>query len=127
MVQMAGVTTIAIGVVFVLLLGEIDLSIGYVVRGRRRRRREAAVPRRKLADDRASWRSSSRSSSLRPIGLFQGSFVAIIGVPSFVVTLAGLLFWQGVILYSIGDQGVITIDDDLVNNVSNYFFSDVGG
>jgi len=30
MVQMAGVTTIAIGVVFVLLLGEIDLSIGYV-------------------------------------------------------------------------------------------------
>ena len=30
MTQMAGVTTIAIGVVFVLLLGEIDLSIGYV-------------------------------------------------------------------------------------------------
>jgi D-xylose transport system permease protein len=61
------------------------------------------------------------------IGLFQGSFVAIIGVPSFVVTLAGLLFWQGVILYSIGDQGVIVIDDSLVNNVSNYFFSDRDG
>ena len=60
------------------------------------------------------------------IGLFQGSFVAIIGVPSFVVTLAGLLFWQGVILYSIGDQGVIVIDDSLVNNVANYFFSDRG-
>src|SRR5207237_156688 len=29
-IQMAGMTTIAIGVVFVLLLGEIDLSIGYV-------------------------------------------------------------------------------------------------
>ena len=37
MTQMAGVTTIAIGVVFVLLLGEIDLSIGYVARGRGRR------------------------------------------------------------------------------------------
>ena len=61
------------------------------------------------------------------IGLFQGSFVAIIGVPSFVVTLAGLLFWQGVILYSIGDQGVIVIDDSLVNNVSNYFFTDRAG
>ena len=61
------------------------------------------------------------------IGLFQGSFVAIIGVPSFVVTLAGLLFWQGVILYAIGDQGVIVIDDSLVNNVSNYFFSDTVG
>ena len=61
------------------------------------------------------------------IGLFQGSFVAIIGVPSFVVTLAGLLFWQGVILYSIGDQGVIVIDDSLINNVANYFFSDTAG
>ncbi|MDX6526505.1 MAG: D-xylose transport system permease protein, partial [Gaiellales bacterium] len=29
-VQMAGTTVVAIGVVFVLLLGEIDLSIGYV-------------------------------------------------------------------------------------------------
>jgi D-xylose transport system permease protein len=61
------------------------------------------------------------------IGLFQGSFVAIIGVPSFVVTLAGLLFWQGVIQYTIGDQGVIVIDDSLINNVANYFFSDTAG
>ena len=61
------------------------------------------------------------------IGAFQGSFVAIIGVPSFVVTLAGLLFWQGVILYTIGDQGVIVIDDSLINNVANYFFSDTAG
>jgi len=41
------------------------------------------------------------------IGGLQGSFVAYVGVPSFVVTLAGLLFWQGVILYVIGDAGVI--------------------
>ena len=120
-------TTIAIGVVFVLLLGEIDLSIGYVVGDRRRRRREAPVPRRELGDDAASSRSSIAVIVTALIGLFQGSFVAIIGVPSFVVTLAGLLFWQGVILYSIGDQGVIVIDDSLVNNVSNYFFSDTAG
>jgi D-xylose transport system permease protein len=44
-----------------------------------------------------------------------------------VVTLAGLLFWQGVILYAIGDQGVIVIDDSLINNVANYFFSDTAG
>ena len=48
-------------------------------------------------------------------------------MPSFVVTLAGLLFWQGVILYTIGDQGVIVIDDSLINNVANYFFSDTAG
>ena len=51
MAQMAAVTTIAIGVVFVLLLGEIDLSIGYVSGIAGRRRREAPVPRRELADD----------------------------------------------------------------------------
>ena len=64
-VQMAGVTMIAIGVVFVLLLGEIDLSIGYVSGIAGRRRREAAVPRRQLRDDPGSSRSSSRSSSRR--------------------------------------------------------------
>ena len=122
MVQMAGVTTIAIGVVFVLLLGEIDLSIGYVSG-------IAGVVVAKLTFPDGSWEATGILAIVIAvivtalIGLFQGSFVAIIGVPSFVVTLAGLLFWQGVILYSIGDQGVIVIDDSLVNNVANYFFS----
>lgn len=126
MVQMAGVTTIAIGVVFVLLLGEIDLSIGYVsgIAG-------VVVAKLQLPD--GSWEVKGVAAIVIAvivtalIGLFQGSFVAIIGVPSFVVTLAGLLFWQGVILYSIGDQGVIVIDDSLINNVANYFFSDTIG
>ena len=126
MVQMAAVTTIAIGVVFVLLLGEIDLSIGYVSG-------IAGVVTAKLQFPDGSWETTGIVAIIVAvivtalIGLFQGSFVAIIGVPSFVVTLAGLLFWQGVILYSIGDQGVIVIDDTLVNNVSNYFFSDTAG
>jgi D-xylose transport system permease protein len=126
MVQMAGVTTVAIGVVFVLLLGEIDLSIGYVSG-------VAGVVVAKLQFPDGSWETTGLVAIVVAvivtalIGLFQGSFVAIIGVPSFVVTLAGLLFWQGVILYSIGDQGVIVIDDSLVNNVSNYFFSDTWG
>ena len=54
------------------------------------------------------------------IGVFQGSFVAFIGVPSFVVTLAGLLAWQGVIIRWIGQQGVIGIQDSLINDVANY-------
>jgi D-xylose transport system permease protein len=48
-------------------------------------------------------------------------------VPSFVVTLAGLLAWQGVVLKAIGDQGVITIQDNIVNDVANYLFSDRAG
>ena len=126
MVQMAAVTTIAIGVVFVLLLGEIDLSIGYVSG-------IAGVVVAKLQFPDSSWEVRGVAAIAIAvavtalIGLFQGSFVAIIGVPSFVVTLAGLLIWQGVILYTIGDQGVIVIDDSLINNVANYFFSDTAG
>jgi D-xylose transport system permease protein len=60
------------------------------------------------------------------IGAAQGSIVALVGVPSFVVTLAGFQIWQGVILKSI-PQGVILIQSDLINNSANYFFSDRAG
>ena len=126
MTQMAAVTTIAIGVVFVLLLGEIDLSIGYVagIAG-------VIVAELQLPD--GSWEIKGVVAIVIAvavtalIGALQGSFVAYIGVPSFVVTLAGLLFWQGVILYVIGDTGVIVIQDSTINNVANYFFSDSAG
>jgi len=126
MTQMAGVTTIAIGVVFVLLLGEIDLSIGYVsgVAG-------VIVAQLQIPDE--SWQVKGvvaigiAVTVTALIGGLQGSFVALLGIPSFVVTLAGLLFWQGVILYVIGGQGVIVIEDTTINNVANYFFSDRAG
>ena len=126
MTQMAGVTTIAIGVVFVLLLGEIDLSIGYVsgVAG-------VIVAQLQIPDE--SWQVKGvlaiaiAVTVTALIGGLQGAFVAFLGIPSFVVTLAGLLFWQGVILYVIGGQGVIVIEDSTINNLANYFFSDTAG
>jgi D-xylose transport system permease protein len=126
MTQMAGVTTIAIGVVFVLLLGEIDLSIAYVsgVAG-------VIVAELQIPD--GSWEVKGvfaiavAVAMTAVIGAAQGSFVAFVGVPSFVVTLAGLLFWQGVILYQIGEQGVIIIEDNRINDVANYFFTDRAG
>jgi D-xylose transport system permease protein len=117
--QMAGVTTIAIGVVFVLLIGEIDLSIGYV----------SGVAGVVVAEMQAPGTSHQFPGLVAIalailtgalIGLLQGSFVAFIGVPSFVVTLAGLLAWQGVILKVLGTQGVIGIEDKQVNDVANY-------
>jgi D-xylose transport system permease protein len=126
MTQMAGVTTIAIGVVFVLLLGEIDLSIGYVSG-------IAGVVVAELQVPDSSWEVKGilaigiAVTVTALIGALHGSFVALIGVPSFVVTLAGLLFWQGVILYVIGDAGVIVIEDSRINDVANYFFSERAG
>ena len=125
--QMAGVTTVAIGVVFVLLLGEIDLSIGYVsgVAG-------VVVAEMQLPNGRFEVKYGLVAIIVAVlvttlIGAFQGSWVAYLGVPSFVVTLAGYLFWQGVILQTIGDTGVIVIQNNTINNVANYFFSDTAG
>jgi D-xylose transport system permease protein len=126
MTQMAGVTTIAIGVVFVLLLGEIDLSIAYGAG-------VAGVIVAQLQVPDGHWEVKGilaiaiAVTITALIGMVQGSFVAYVGVPSFVVTLAGLLFWQGVILYRIGEAGVIIIEDTRINDVANYFFSDRAG
>jgi len=53
--------------------------------------------------------------------------VAKVGVPSFVVTLAGLLIWQGVILQVLEIKGVIVIEDNLINDLANYYFSSSAG
>jgi D-xylose transport system permease protein len=125
-VQMAGMTTIAIGVVFVLLLGEIDLSIGYVsgVGGVTVALLQQPDTRYQIAGLLAILVAVAVGAL---IGAFQGSFVALLGVPSFVVTLAGLLAWQGGILQALGTQGTITIYDNTVKNVSTYSFSDTWG
>ena len=125
-VQMAGVSIIAMGVVFVLLLGEIDLSIGYVsgIGGVTVALLQQPDGKHQVTGLLAIICAVAVGAA---IGAFQGSFVALIGVPSFVVTLAGLLAWQGVVLKAIGDQGVITIQDNIVNDVSNYLFSDKAG
>jgi D-xylose transport system permease protein len=124
-IQTAGTATIAFGVVFVLLLGEIDLSVGFVSG---------------LAGITVAQIQLPGSSHQLPgliaigvamlagisIGAFQGAFVSILGVPSFVVTLAGSLAWEGLILREL-PQGVIVIQNNTVNNIANYFFSPTAG
>ena len=117
--QMAGVTVIAVGVVFVLLIGEIDLSVGYV----------SGIASVAVAEFQMAG-SSHDFPGLVAIGLailvgaaigaVQGSIIAFFGVPSFVVTLAGLLIAQGMIINLLGTQGVIGIDDHQVLDVANY-------
>jgi D-xylose transport system permease protein len=125
-VQMAPLVMIAMGVVFTLLIAEIDLSIGYVSG---------------LGGVAAAWLQQAGTghdwSGLlvipvvllfgAAIGLFQGSFVAFLGVPSFVVTLAGLIAFQGVIIAWIGSQATIGIDDKWINDTANYFLPTTAG
>jgi D-xylose transport system permease protein len=120
---MAGPCLIAYGVVFVLLIGEIDLSVAYVsgIAG-------VVVAQLQRPDGaNLSWWVCvlAAIACTTVVGLLQGSIVAWIGVPSFVVTLAGLLIWNGVIFE--GLPGVITIQSSKINDFSNYLFSPTAG
>ena len=99
--QSVAVGTISVGVVLVLLLGEIDLSVG-AVSGLCGRDRGLAVGEVRLgARSRRCW---SASRAALAIGLFQGSVATRLAIPTFVVTLAGLLTWQGAQLKVLGDD-----------------------
>jgi D-xylose transport system permease protein len=116
--QMAGTCLLAYGVVFVLLIGEIDLSVSFVSGVAGVVVAEAQLPN----GAHLPWYVCVFLAILAAtaIGGFQGSVVALVGVPSFVVTLAGFEIWQGVILRTV--PGVIVIQDNSINNFSNYLF-----
>jgi D-xylose transport system permease protein len=133
-VQMAGITVIAIGVVFVLLLGEIDLSIGYVsavaavmvallLRGPTQISGIGTVMQRFGFEEPWSWWAAMAMALLLValIGVVQGLIITRFQLPSFVVTLAGLLVWNGVVLILIGAGGTVIIQDQVIVNIANYF------
>jgi len=103
--QCAAVGTIAIGVVLVLLLGQIDLSIGSV----------SGVASAVLGVTFAEWHWPIWLTILAAlalgaaIGLLYGLLFARFGVPSFVITLAGLLAFLGLQLWILGPNGTINL------------------
>ncbi|PWW23644.1 D-xylose transport system permease protein [Geodermatophilus normandii] len=113
--QAAPIIILAMGLVFILLLGEIDLSAG-VVSGVC-----AAVMAKLLADAGAPWYVSVAAAIVTGvvIGLFTGSLVGVIGIPSFVVTLALFLGWQGFTLRLIGEGGTVPVRDPVISAISD--------
>jgi D-xylose transport system permease protein len=109
--------TIAIGVVLVLLLGEIDLSVGSVAGA------TAAVLGVLLVDDAWPWWACiiAMLAVGALIGAFQGAWFALLRVPSFVVTLAGLLGWLGVQLHVLGDAGTLNVFDPHITAIASTF------
>jgi D-xylose transport system permease protein len=124
--QTAGTAMLAYGVVYVLLLGEIDLSIGYLAG-------IGALIVAELQLPGSSWHMNGILAMLiaivacAAIGGVQGSIVAFVGVPSFVVTLGGFLIWQGVILNKLEQRGTIIIQDRWINYTDAYIFSHFAG
>lgn len=120
-VYSSGLGIMAVGIVFVLILGEIDLSVGSI----------AGVGA-------AVWAVLSVSNGLNDwlavlvavlvglsLGLLHGFFFAKVGVPAFVVTLAGFLGWSGLQIWLMGGEGSInTPEGSVIEDLTGHFFAD---
>ncbi|GAA4584059.1 ABC transporter permease [Planotetraspora phitsanulokensis] len=113
--QGAAVVVIAMGLIFVLLLGEIDLSAGYASGVC------AAVLAVSLTNQGYPWYVAVVAAMATGvvIGLVLGSLVAKLGIPSFVVTLAAFLGFQGVLLLLVKGGTNISIRDTTILAIAN--------
>jgi D-xylose transport system permease protein len=113
--QSAQVIFIAMGLVFVLLLGEIDLSAGFTsgVCG--------AIMAIALTEHGWPWYAAIPAAMVIGvvIGFVLGLLVAKLGIPSFVVTLAAFLAFQGVLLKLLGGGTNVSITDPFVLKLAN--------
>ena len=117
--QIAAIGTISVGVVLVLLLGEIDLSVGAVS--------GLAAGVMAVLQVKHGWSPElailAGLATGAIIGFFNGFMVTFFGIPSFVVTLAGLLAWQGALLFVLGDTGTINLPPSTITDLAGKFFS----
>ncbi|MFF2353336.1 sugar ABC transporter permease [Kitasatospora sp. NPDC058115] len=117
----AGYGLISVGVVFVLLLGEIDLSLGSVA-GACAAVTSVLAVRHGLNEWLAVLLGLLAAAAM---GAVHGFFFARIGVPAFVVTLAGMLAWSGLQDYVLGRLGTVNnIRDGVVAHLDNHFLGD---
>ncbi|MEV6861042.1 sugar ABC transporter permease [Streptosporangium subroseum] len=106
--QMAATGTIALGIIMVLLLGEIDLSAGSVS--------GLCAVVMTILSVRHGWNPvlaivvAVLAGSA--VGLLHGVMHTRLYMPSFVVTLAGLIGWQGLLIYLLGQGGTINLPFD---------------
>jgi D-xylose transport system permease protein len=116
--QVTAIAIISIGVVFVLLLGEIDLSVG-AVSGLCAGIMAVLTVQHGWSPALAILVGLLAGTS---IGLINGFFNTYFGIPSFVVTLAGLIAWQGALLLVLGDTGTINLPPSIITDLTSTFY-----
>lgn len=119
-VDIVGTGLIAVGIVFVLLLGELDLSVG-AISGLA----AAVFAVLNVQNGVPEWLALVIAVLAgTAAGAVQGYSFARTRVPAFVVTLAGLLTWNGLMLYILGTSGTINLDENgLVAQLTGYYFT----
>jgi D-xylose transport system permease protein len=107
---------LALAELYALLLGEIDLSIGFVAG-------LGGVIMAELLSPSRGWPVAAAVIvallAVAAIGALHGTLITRLGLPSFVVTLAGLLGWEGVMLLILGQGGVVTINTSFINDLTS--------
>jgi D-xylose transport system permease protein len=113
--QSAVYCVLAMGLIFVLLIGEIDLSAGWTSGV------AAAVMAVALTRHQVPWHLAILAAVLTGtlIGAILGGLVAKLGVPSFVVTLAAFLALQGILLWLVNEGQQILITDTSIKAINN--------
>jgi D-xylose transport system permease protein len=123
MLQITAIGLISVGIVYVLLLGEIDLSVGAVS--------GLCAAIMVVLNVQHGWSPylaiAAGIAAGASIGFLQGFLFSRFNVPSFVVTLAGLLAWEGALLQVLGKTGTINITDPKVVGLANIFYGKTVG
>ncbi|MDN0196432.1 sugar ABC transporter permease [Streptomyces sp. S.PNR 29] len=122
-VDIVGTGLIAVGIVFVLLLGELDLSVGSISG-----LAAAVFAVLNVKHGVPEWIALIIGVLAGTLaGTVQGYSFAKTRVPAFVVTLAGLLTWNGLMLYILGTSGTVNLDESgLVAKLTSYYFTQDG-
>ena len=123
MVQIADIGTISVGIVLVLLLGEIDLSVGSV----------SGLGTGVMAV--LQVKHGVPAIIAVPVGILTGTLIGLVQgfwftrfkIPSFVVTLAGLLAWEGALILVLGSTGTINLFDPGIDAIAGNFLSPIQG
>ncbi len=121
--QITAVGLISVGVVLVLLIGEIDLSVGAAS--------GFAAAVMAVLNVKQGWPAvpavAAGVMTGALIGLAQGMLFSRFTIPSFVVTLAGSLVWQGALLKVLGTTGTVNLSNSSITHLANTFYGDVVG
>jgi D-xylose transport system permease protein len=121
--QIITIGTVALGAVLVLLLGEIDLSLSSVA--------YLCGAIMGVLSARHGWSAWSAIVAAIVAGLLIGAvngfFIAVVRMPSFIVTLAAFIFYQGLLGQLLQPQTTLPIRDDAINRIAVTYLPDYLG
>ena len=123
LINMTGyVAVLAVGMTLVIVIRHIDLSVGFVAGFL-----GAVVALFLTKFGLPVWLSIVAVLVIGAIiGLINAFFVANLGIPSFVVSLAGMLIFKGFLLMSLVETGTIIISDESFKAIGNGYIPSLG-